>query len=81
MITLEKFPAEKDTSFLRIGSLRHFLGGSNSVKGHHGNFIRSSMPSSSLDIDKVHKGYGSASSLPQLSVSNLKFVIQKIYFY
>uniref|UniRef100_A0A1B0CQX1 Uncharacterized protein n=1 Tax=Lutzomyia longipalpis TaxID=7200 RepID=A0A1B0CQX1_LUTLO len=75
-IKAKKKQTERESGFLRIGSLRNFLGvGSSSSNNHHHgtqnrNLIRSSVPSgkysatSSDRFDKLHKSWGSADNLP-----------------
>ncbi|XP_055689812.1 uncharacterized protein LOC129793664 [Lutzomyia longipalpis] len=75
-IKAKKKQTERESGFLRIGSLRNFLGvGSSSSNNHHHgtqnrNLIRSSVPSgkysatSSERFDKLHKSWGSADNLP-----------------
>ncbi|XP_059615093.1 uncharacterized protein LOC132260780 [Phlebotomus argentipes] len=70
-IKAKKKHTERESGFLRIGSLRNFLGVGSSH--HHGtqnrSLIRSSVPSnkfatSAERFDKLHKSWGSADNLP-----------------
>ncbi|GAB0092186.1 uncharacterized protein DMENIID0001_071740 [Sergentomyia squamirostris] len=76
-IKAKKKHTERESGFLRIGSLRNFLGvgssSSSNSSGHHGtqnrNLIRSSVPSGKFStsterFDKLHKSWGSADNLP-----------------
>lgn len=69
-------PAEKDNSFLRIGSLRigNLLGVNTKLpQVHHHQQIRSSAPPSSFDM-KLHKSWGSADNVLPHSVRFHKIV-------